>query len=122
MQLKFFLFITLLCTPFIASSEIIFQAGTSTITANQTDIIDAALGRSRAEDYVVHLEFTVEFGKDLFLFTSKNLGKQLTISAFGVQVGKATTLRYSYTDRIQITNLKKKEAELLVDSIKKANN
>ncbi|WP_163835990.1 hypothetical protein [Spartinivicinus ruber] len=119
MPLKPLLILISLSLPQSIPADIIFQAGNSSITANRADILDAALGRSRTEDYVVHLEFTVEFGKNLFLFTSKNLGKPLTIKAFGMQIGKPKDLEYSYTDRIQITNLNKKEAELIVNSIKK---
>ncbi|MCX4026522.1 hypothetical protein H0A36_12810 [Endozoicomonas sp. SM1973] len=122
MPIRPLLLIALLSLPAFLSADIIFQAGNSSIVANKADILDAALGRSRAEEYVVHLEFTIEFGRNLFLFTSKNLGKPLTIKAFGTLVGKPKKLEYSYTDRIQITNLNKKEAELLVNSIKEQEN
>ncbi|NYZ70316.1 hypothetical protein H0A36_31115, partial [Endozoicomonas sp. SM1973] len=68
---------------------------------------------------VVHLELTIEFGEKMFLFTSKNLGKPLTIIAFGIQVGKPEKIKSSHTSRVQITGLTKQEADLLIKNLKK---
>lgn len=100
------------------NTDITFTSESGSITASNSSITDAVLANTRGNDYAVHLELTIEFGEELFLFTSKNLGKPLTITAFGVQIGKPEKIKYSYTDRVQISGLSKKEADLLIQHLK----
>lgn len=105
-------------SPSNTNNEIIFKSESGSITAKKSDIIDTLIGRTRDEKYAVQIKSTVQFGEEIFLFTSKNLGKSLTITAFGVQVGKPEKIRYSFIDRIQITGLTKKEADLIISGLK----
>lgn len=119
MQIKHIILIIFFCTPINSNGEITFRSGNNTITAQRKDIIDAAVGHSIiTNQYIVHIEFTPAFGQNLFLFSIKNMGKQLMITTYGIQIGQQKKIKYNYTDRVKIVDVKKEEAYLLIKNIK----
>ncbi|WP_163834951.1 hypothetical protein [Spartinivicinus ruber] len=102
-----------------AKNEIVFKSESGSITAQRSDITGIEIGKTRKDGHVVHLELTSKFGEKMFLFTSKNLGAPLSITAFGTNIEKSENITSSQTNRMQIIGLTKKEAELLVNNLKK---